>query len=325
MIFKNTSGAGPSLLVVIIGALWGLYWVPIRRLEAMLSTGPWVTFAVVFIGCLGLVPFAWKGRRRLRVSNKRALLSTALGGASFVLYSNGLLYGQVAVVILLFYLTPVWSTLIGRLWMKWPTSPWRYLAIVFGLAGIGMVLSGSHNGLPVPHTLGDVLGLTSGILWSIAATGINVHSRTKAAETNFVFCAGGAGMALLLAIGLGRDVSDIAVMEFGAEAWGWMALVGLLWWAVSLTGFMWATGRLEPARVGILLMSEVIVGAITAGLFAGEPFAGLMIIGAVLVVGAALIETLSGPYHPQLGRGASRKRSRAGHCSEQATYEHQPL
>lgn len=303
----NTSVAGPSLLVVIIGALWGLYWVPIRRLEAVLSTGPWLTFAVVCLGCLGLVPFAWMGRRRLRDSNKRALLSTALGGASFVLYSNGLLYGQVAVVILLFYLTPVWSTLIGRFWMKWPTSPWRYLAIVLGLAGIGMVLSGSHNGLPLPRTLGDVLGLTSGILWSIAATGINVHSRTRAAETNFVFCAGGAGMALILGLCLAPGGPGHIGLEFGLEAWGWMACVGLVWWAVSLTGFMWATRRLEPARVGILLMSEVIVGAITAGLFAGEPFSGIMIMGAALVMGAAVIETVSKPYYSQPGRGVPQE------------------
>ncbi len=307
LMIKNTSIAGPSLLVVIIGALWGLYWVPIRRLEAMLSTGPWLTFAVVCLGCLGLVPFAWKGRRRLRDSNKRALLSTALGGASFVLYSNGLLYGQVAVVILLFYLTPVWSTLIGRFWMKWPTSPWRYLAIVLGLAGIGMVLSGSHNGLPLPHTLGDVLGLTSGILWSIAATGINVHSRTRAAETNFVFCAGGAGMALILGLCLGPGGPGHLAVELGLTAWGWMACVGLVWWAVSLTGFMWATRRLEPARVGILLMSEVIVGAISAGLFASEPFSGIMIMGAALVVGAAVIETMSKPYYSQPGCGVPQE------------------
>jgi drug/metabolite transporter (DMT)-like permease len=231
------------------------------------------------------------------------------------LYSNGLLFGQVAVVILLFYLTPVWSTLIGRFWMKWPTSPWRYLAIVLGLSGIGMVLSGSHNGLPLPHTLGDVLGLTSGILWSIAATGINVHSRTRAAETNFVFCAGGAGMALILGLCLGPGGPGHLVVEFNLPAWGWMACVGLVWWAVSLTGFMWATRRLEPARVGILLMSEVIVGAITAGLFAGEPFSGIMIMGAALVVGAAVIETVSKPYYSQPGRGVLQEGLKSGALS----------
>lgn len=305
-----------SLLVVLIGALWGVYWAPLRRLETILAGGPWLTFAAVFIACLVLSPFAWKGRTRLGASNKRALLSTALGGASFVLYSNGLLYGQVAVVILLFYLTPVWSTLIARFWMKWPISPWRYMAILLGLPGIGMVLSGSHSGLPLPHTLGDFLGLTSGILWSIAATGINVHSRTKAAETNFVFCAGGVLMALVLALTLGRDGGQVVILKSGLAAWGWMSLVGVLWWAVSLTGFMWASRRLEPARVGILLMSEVIVGAMSAGLFAGEPFSGLMIVGAVLVVGAALIETGSRPYYPQLGRGAPQKAYRSPYRSQ---------
>jgi drug/metabolite transporter (DMT)-like permease len=291
----------PSLLVVIVGALWGLYWVPLRRLEDLLGAGPWLTFSVVLIGCLCLMPLAWKGRRRLAASSKKALFSTALGGASFVLYSNGLLYGHVAVVILLFYLTPVWSTMIARFWLKWPTSPWRYLAIILGLAGIGMVLSGNHHGLPLPHSLGDFLGLTSGILWSIAATGINVHSRTKAAETNFVFCTGGVIMAFILALVLDPPNPAAAGGTPGLSALGWIALVGSLWWAFSLTGFMWATKQLEPARIGILLMSEVIVGAISAGLFAGEPFTALMIFGGVLVVVAAMLETLSKPYHPRLG------------------------
>ena len=290
----------PSFLVVVIGALWGIYWVPLRRLESIIPIGPWLTFAVVLIGCLLLAPLAWKGRKQLAASKARALLSTALGGASFVLYSNGLIYGHVAVVILLFYLTPVWSTLIARFWLGLPASPWRYLAIVLGLIGIGLVLSGSHAGLPLPRTLGDFLGLASGILWSIAATGINVHSKTRADETNFVFCAGGVIMALILALVLNQPVPDISDGTIPAAV-GWTLLVGGLWWGFSLTGFMWATTRIEPARIGILLMSEVIVGAISAALFAGEPFSRLMALGGVLVVAAAMLETLSKPYHPRLG------------------------
>lgn len=299
----------PGFLVVTIGALWGVYWVPVRKLEAMIAAGPWVTWGVVLVACGCLAPLAWKGRKSLAASNTKALLSTALGGASFVIYSNGLIYGHVAVVILLFYLTPVWSTLIARFYLGWPTSLWRYVAIVLGLAGIGIVLASTHNGLPLPHTLGDFLGLTSGILWSIAATGINVHSKTRAVETNFIFCAGGMVMALLLALVLDRPNPDAIAGDFGPAVLGWIFVVGSLWWAFSLTGFMWATKRLEPARVGILLMSEVIVGAITAGLFAGEPFTGFMFLGAALVVAAAVIETLSKPAYPHLGvvRGAGRQ------------------
>lgn len=280
-----------GMAVVAVGALWGLYWLPLRRLDAVAAAGPWATLAVVALGCALLAPFAWRGRARLRGAGRHALASLALGGAAFVLYSNGLLYGQVAVVILLFYLTPIWSTLIARFWLGWTVSWWRYAAIGCGLVGIGLVLRGSHGGLPLPHALGDWLGLASGLLWSVAATGIRVHSRTRPAETNFVFCAGGAAMALVLVLALAGAPPRVAPAAWGA-ALGWTLLIGGLWWAASLTAFMWATQRLEPARVGILLMSEVLVGAVSAALLAAEPFGPLLAAGAVLVIAAGVLETV---------------------------------
>ncbi len=226
-------------------------------------------------------------------SSNRALVSIALGGASFVLYSNGLLYGQVAVVILFFYLTPVWSTLIARFWMNWPVSRWRYAAIGSGLLGIALVLKGSHpGGIPLPKSLGDAFGLASGLLWSIASTGMYVHSRTNAAETNFIFCFGGAIMAAVLAVILAplpQVVSDVNILPVA----GWALLLGLLWWALSLTAFMWAIQNLDPARIGILLMSEVIVGAASAALLADEGFTLPMGFGAILVIAAGFLESLS--------------------------------
>jgi len=295
-----------SAAVVLIGALWGLYWVPLRQLEGAAHAGPWLTLAALAVACLLLAPLAWRRRAALRAASPRARASVMLGGASFALYSDGLLYGQVAVVILLFYLTPIWSTLIARLWLRWPVSWWRYGAIGCGLVGIGLVLRGSHDGLPLPHTLGDWLGLASGLLWAVASTGIHVHSRTGPAETNFLFCAGGALMASVLALGLGTESLPALARVFRPEAAAWTLLIGGLWWALSLTAFMWATQALEPARVGILLMSEVIVGALSAALFAGEPFGALMAVGTTLVITAGVLETL--PDRP--GARAARNPAR---------------
>mgnify|MGYP006301412855 CR=1 FL=1 len=230
-----------SIAVVGIGALWGLYWVPLRRLEAVVHAGPWVTLAVLVVACGALAPAAWRGRARLRGAGSRALLSIGLGGASFALYSNALLYGQVAVVILLFYLTPIWSTLIARLWLRWPVSWWRYAAIGCGLLGIALVLRGEHGGLPLPRSLGDWLGLASGMLWAVASTGMHVHSRTRPAETNFVFCLGGVALALVLTPLIGAPAPTPLAGPDLARAAAWALVIGGVWWALSLSAFMWAT------------------------------------------------------------------------------------
>ena len=284
---------GPGALVVLAGAMWGLYWVPLRRVQDLLQAGPWATFIAVLIGALVLLPWGWRGRRRLQRTGARGLLGLALGGASFVLYSNGLLYGKVAVVILLFYLTPIWSTLIQRFWLRHAVSRWRYAAIVFGLIGISLVLHGSHGSIPLPRTLGDGLGLLSGFLWAVASTGIYEHGNSGPSESNFCFCAGGAVAALLLALTLDGEAVAWASADNIAAGLFWLALLGCGWWAASLTGFMWAAQKLEPPRVGILLMSEVIVGSVSAALFAQEPFGGLMGLGgAILVVAASFLETV---------------------------------
>lgn len=53
---------------------------------------------------------------------------------------------------------------------------------------------------------------------------------------------------------------------------------------------MWATVRLDPARTGILLMSEVLVGAASAALLAGELLDRPKLIGGALVLVAGLLE-----------------------------------
>ena len=55
---------------------------------------------------------------------------------------------------------------------------------------------------------------------------------------------------------------------------------------------LWASQRLESGRVGILLLSEVVVGSITAALYAGEKFGLVEIIGTALIICAGLIEVL---------------------------------
>lgn len=295
-VFQHDSRIGlPSVAAVTAGAFWGIYWMPLRRVEELGATGPWATLLTVLCGLLALAPFAWTMRARLRATGRPAVISMMLGGAAFVLYSNALLYGQVAVVILLFYLTPIWSTLIGRFWFGWPIRWWRYLAIGLGLFGIGLVLGGTGE-VPLPHRLGDWLGLASGVVWSVASTGIHTQDHSGPVEGNTFFLLGAAVTAVLFL----PMVPALPVPVAGGlpELAGWIVALGVVWWSASMVAIVWATQRLEPARVGILFMSEVVVGALSAALFADEPFGPAVAVGAVLVITAGLLETLPA-RHPR--------------------------
>ena len=59
-----------------------------------------------------------------------------------------------------------------------------------------------------------------------------------------------------------------------------------------MAGIMWAATKLEPARVGILLMAEVFVSAVSAALIIGEGLTAVEMLGGGLVVFAGLLEVL---------------------------------
>ncbi len=275
-------------IVVCTGALWGFYWLPVRKLAEIALPGAWGTLAISAAATILLLPLAIRRYRRLASTDPMALASIALGGAAFMLYSVGFAYGRVAIIILLFFLTPVWSTLIGRYVMGWKTPRLRIAAMVLGIAGLAVML-GSDGDMPLPKGFGEWLALISGILWSIATTGIRARSHLEPVESAFVFATGAFLGALLLAPFL-EPLPSRNVLENIGQIFGWAFAAGGIWWALSVASLMWATPRLEPARVGILLMTEVIVGTMSAAILANESITRTEIIGGTLVLLAGVLE-----------------------------------
>lgn len=278
----------PGLAVVLTGALWGVYWIPARAVDNTAWSGVWSTLAVTVLAGLFLAPVALTRMRRHRGGEGRGLLAAMLGGVSFAVYAIGLLYGKVAVVILLFYLTPVWSTLIERFWFGWRVSPPRYAAIVLGLVGMALVLGGPAW-LPVPAGPGEWLGLAGGLIWSFASAGMLGGGRAGAPETAFMFAVGGTLVTLAIALAAVPWPQMPSPADIGAVA-AWVSATAVIWWCGSILLLVWATQRLSPARVGILLMSEVLVGVVSAALLTGEPFGWREAAGGLMVVAAGFIE-----------------------------------
>ena len=277
-----------TVTVMGTGTLWGLYWLPVRRLAEIGLPGAWGTLVIVLAGTLLLGPLAVLRRRRFSRADPAGIASVALGGVAFMLYSVGFAYGRVAIVILLFFLTPVWSTLIARYGMGWSTPRLRMAAIAVGIAGLAVML-GADGQIPVPRRSGEWLALLSGIFWSVATTGMRTRSNLAPAEAAFVFAAGASLGALALAPFLAPWPFQAGAVQVGRII-GWAVTAGGIWWALSMAGLMWAAPRLEPARVGILLMAEVIVGTVSAALIVNELISALEVIGGTLVLLAGVLE-----------------------------------
>jgi drug/metabolite transporter (DMT)-like permease len=276
-----------SLAVVLSGALWGIYWIPLRWLDGAGVGGAWTSVLYSAIAALAALPWLL---RAIKWRNwQTPLLSGLLLGTGFAFYTVALLMTDVVNAILLFYLTPVWSTIGGLLLHREKLTVPRLAAILCGFAGMVFIL-GFDKGLPIPRNGGDILALLAGMLW--AAGSMVAFRRPTVAVALPVFCFGFGGLVTSLVILVIAALKGDALANTGnmVAHLPTITLVALVIFVPPNALVLWAMQRVDPGRVGILLMTELLVGSISAALFAGEAYGWMEAMGTALIVGAGAVE-----------------------------------
>ncbi len=141
----------PQCAVALASVLWGLWWIPVRGLDQLGLTGNWVSVAVYGFGALALLPFVLPGYRRLRQNAGTIAAAGIFCGAALAFWNHAILIGEVVRVSLLFYLSPIWATILAAIFLGDRITLRRALAIILGLSGAATVLGSGPGGLPLPR------------------------------------------------------------------------------------------------------------------------------------------------------------------------------
>lgn len=277
------SSWAPIAVTGLSAALWGLFWIPVRFLETLGLEGAWAGIAMNVAAGGGIA--LWLVLRRAPVDlPAKALIGCALVGVAFSFYSIALAYADVARVVLLFYLSPVWGKIIEWAFLK---MPWRWttsLALCAALLGAYLVLGGEVA--PGALSLGDWLALLSGLAWAIGATFIFTADRVSVPGL-----AGGTAVAAVLvslpfALLVGPPVLD-------AQAALIAAALGMAYVVPILMTTLWAARKLSPATLTFLFTIEILAGVISSAWLLDEPFGWMQAAGAALIVFAATSEIIA--------------------------------
>jgi len=290
---------GAMLAAVYAGVAFGVMWIPIRALEQAGLHGAWASLAFAGMPVLFVLPLYWRHRGEIRLAHWKGLLGGVLGGVAFGFYALALLYTDIVRAILLFYLTPIWGFLLGRLVLGEAITPIRWAAVLIGLAGIAVIF-GIGEGLPLPGNAGDWIALAAGLVWAVASLLILIDEDVSVAvhgTSFFVFSTLLNGLAILL-IGASVAVPEMADI---AGVLPWLLVVTLVLTVPAGFATIYGPTLLNPGVVGLLFMAEVAVAALSAALLSDEPFGTRETIGVLLVVGAGLLVPLG-----ERGRGTAR-------------------
>ena len=125
----------PSLGIAFSAALWGLFWIPVRAIEqtgvSVQWTGP-VLFACVTLIFLPVALVRWRVMRR---AGPGLILTGLLPGAAFAFYAVSFNMTDVVHALLLFYVSPIWSTFLGLIMLGERLNINRVAALILGLSG----------------------------------------------------------------------------------------------------------------------------------------------------------------------------------------------
>ncbi|HEV8388323.1 MAG TPA: DMT family transporter, partial [Dongiaceae bacterium] len=213
----------------------------------------------------------------------------------FNLYSNAYTETTIFNVLFLFYLSPIWSILIARFWLGERTGAARLGCVIVGLGGLVLMLS-SGGGWPLPRNLGDWMALASGVLWAFVTIRIRNSAEFGAMANSAAFFLGGIVLAVLFAGLLAGD--QIPARQAVNVAWPLVVVVAWVFWLPSQFLLFWGARRISPVRTGILLMTELISGVITAAWLSGDPITWQQGLGGALILAAGLGDVLTSRERP---------------------------
>lgn len=266
--------------------IWGLSWWPLKFFAALGLDGHSVSLTAYSVVAIVSLPFIWRERTQCRQEWHYLLMIGLFFGAANVALTYALMAGSVVRVMLLFFLLPVWGILGGAIFLKERIGLRRIVAASLSLLGVVVIL-GAADALTTPLSLADLLALIAGMAY--AAGGITnrkaqtlpILSRTL---ISFVGCALIALFALMF--------SMPEVPALSAINWIWLCLFAGVWLLGATLLTTYGVTHVQASRAAVFQVVELLVAVTSAVLIGGEALSAHEYLGAGLIVGAALLESL---------------------------------
>src|SRR5215813_4104290 len=282
---RRTQELWATFAVGVVGITWGCWWIFLRLIEARGISPGWTLATVYGASGLLLLPlFVWRWRQwRLRAWPMMAV--GVAYGLPLAFWSHAVIHGNVVRVTLLFYMTPVWGTLLAVTAFGERLTPLRLLAVVLGLIGAGAVL-GLDQGIPIPRSTQEWMALLAGALFALAAAASRRWPAVSGYDSTFVMFLFSALLGILFAGLFGGETVPAASAVFSSLPL--VVFLSVVFAIPSQFVLCWAAARLDPGRVSTLIMFDVLATTVSARLLTSEPFGWPELVGCLAILAAGV-------------------------------------
>lgn len=281
--------AAPVIMLLCAATFWGVLWYPLRLLAEAGLDGLWTTWVIFATAAVPGAVLAWAKRGELLEQPGLLLLIALTSGWLNTAFVLAVLDGNVVRVILLFYLSPLWSTLLGWWWLGERPSLFGWFTLVLAMLGALFILWNSSLGFPWPQGAPDWLAISSGLGFSLSNALVR---RTQHLSVRLK--AGVAWWGVVLVSGTWLLFAGIPWPSVTATTWLGAIALGAFGIFFMTLAVVYGVGKMPLHRSAVILLFEVLAGAISSQILTNERLLPIEWLGGGLIVAAAWLSARQG-------------------------------
>lgn len=274
----------PVLSLLTTATLWGVVWYPLRIAESHGLDGLWTTLIAYAVSLLCGTILFWRQFPEFKREPLLLGIIAIANGWLNVAFILAVIDGQVVRVILLFYLSPIWTTLLGWLILKEQLSGWSIATLIVAMTGAMIMLWDPSLGFPWPQEYTDWLAITSGMAFSVSNVtvrklqGVSIRSKTFSAWLGVVVV---AVVWILLA--------DLPLPDVQTPVLMWTMLLGTLLIIIMTVTVQYGVTHMPVYRSAVILLFELVAAAVSSQWLSDEVVTAMEWFGGALIMAAGYL------------------------------------
>jgi drug/metabolite transporter (DMT)-like permease len=272
----------PVLSLLFSATLWGIVWYPLRLLETHGLAGLWSALISYTAAVLISLRVVVREHAVMRDNLLPLVLLGLVAGWCNVSFIMALLDGTVVRVLLLFYLSPFWAVCLGWLMLGERLDAKSLPVFLLAVGGALIMLWDESIGLPWPRDEADWLAVSSGLAFALNNVLVRRMQQVDVWVKSHV-----TWLGVVIIAALWIAVSGAALPEINGVTLLCAVLLGALGFLVMTLTVQYGVARMPVHRSAIILLFELVVGAVSSLLLTDETVLPREWLGGGMIVAAA--------------------------------------
>ena len=281
---NDTPRSYPVAALLVGASLWGVIWYPMRLLESGGLGGIWLTLTLYAAALVASLPRTARTIPEFARHPALLMLLMLSAGWTNIAFVEAVLEGNILRVLLLFYLSPLWATLMGWLFLHERITRLGFASLAVAMLGALLMLWNPILGFPWPEGKPDWMALSSGFAFALSNVVTRKAQGVSIAAKVFAVWAGVTVVTLIMITGFALPVPHPSMSVFsGAVALG---VFGIL---LMTTLVQYGVTHMPVHRSAVIALVELVAGAVSQQLLTNEIVTMKEWLGGALIVAGAYL------------------------------------